>query len=267
MKIQNLEHQASESSTDMTHRMLLALSIITLQPLKSNTMLMAQAFSSQAKVPLRVLCFGDSLTAGTTNFQLHPYAPHLQKALSERPELQNMDIEVMHLGFPGWTAGDLLKDADGRTGLRTTIRGNQEPPTSLVILLAGTNDLGSGKSSTEISEEVIALHKLCLEEKVSNTIAIGIPSSWFQTQQPRAAETAKTANQGIQSFCESDPRAVYFPFPFEYSRDDGNWDGDGLYVLCRVLLVEGDLFCSNPTNRFYFVGTFLHRGTKCWEKV
>mmetsp|Transcript_18356 Transcript_18356/g.45502 ORF Transcript_18356/g.45502 Transcript_18356/m.45502 type:complete len:222 (-) Transcript_18356:1235-1900(-) len=211
------------------YRMLLVLSIINKLPTwNSKTILMAQAFSGQAKVPVRILCFGDSLTAGTTQFQLHPYAPHLQRALSERTNLQNMDIEVMHLGFPGWTSIDLLKDADGPNGLRTTIRRFQDAPLSLVILLAGTNDLGTGKSSTEISEGVISLHKLCLEEKVSNTIAIGIPSSYYQTQMSKPAEVAKTANQAIQSFCESDPRAVYFPFPFEYSKDDGNWDFDGL---------------------------------------
>jgi hypothetical protein len=162
-------------------------------------------------------------------FQLHPYAPHLQKALTERTKLQNMDIEVMHLGLPGRTSAKLLKGADGPKGLRTTIRGNQESsPISLVILLAGTNDLCSDKSSTEISEGVISLHKLCLEEKVSNTIAIGIPPSYYQSQCPKSEEVAKSANQGIQSFCESDPRTVYFPFPFEYSRDDENWAFDGL---------------------------------------
>lgn len=210
-------------------RMFLALSIIKLQPWNPKNIAMVQAFSSPAKVPLRILCFGDSLTAGTTqNFQLKPYAPHLQKALSERTKLQNMDIEVMHLGFPGWKSVDLLKDADGPSGLRTTIRGNQGTSISLVILLAGTNDLGSGSSATEISEGVISLHKLCLEEKVPNTIAIGVPSSYFQVTSPKWAELAQNANQGIQSFCKSDPRTVYFPFPFEYSKDDGNWDGDGL---------------------------------------
>ncbi|CAJ1954477.1 unnamed protein product [Cylindrotheca closterium] len=202
---------------------------------------MAQAFSTQAKIPLRILCFGDSLTAGTTQmFQLHPYAPHLQKALTESTKLQSLDIEVMHLGFPGWTSEDLLKDADGPKGLRTTISRNQEPPISLVILLAGTNDLGSSKSSSEISEGVISLHKLCLEEKVSNTIAIGIPSSFYQTLSSKASEVAKTANQGIESFCESDPRAAYFPFPFEYSKDDGNWDPDGLHFSAKGYQVLGE---------------------------
>lgn len=189
---------------------------------------MAQAFSTQTKVPVRILCFGDSLTAGTTSNQLHPYAPHLQKALCERVKLQNTNIEVMHLGFPGWKSGDLLMDADGPNGLRTIIRRKNETPISLVILLAGTNDLGSGKSSTEISEGVASLHKLCLEEKVSNTIAIGIPPSWFQESFTPAADVAKTANQDIQTFCESDPRTAYFPFPFDYSQEEGNFDSDGL---------------------------------------
>ena len=82
--------------------------------------------------------------------QQRPYAPHLQKVLSERR--QDVDIEVLRLGFPGWKSTDLLKDADGSTGLRTVLRGNQKQgsPISLVILLAGTNDLSSNKSSAEI---------------------------------------------------------------------------------------------------------------------
>lgn len=192
--------------------------------------MMARAFSSSAVRPVRILCFGDSLTAGTSppEFQNFPYAPHLEKALSEREMVPKVEVAVRHMGFPGWTSSNLLEEANGQNGLGTIIRRIQNPSLSLIIILAGTNDLGHLQSAKEISDTVISLHQFCYSEQIPNTIVIGIPSSAYQSFSQEAAEKARQVNVNLKAFCESEPRAVYFPFPFGYEGGDENWSPDGL---------------------------------------
>lgn len=179
----------------------------------------------------RILAFGDSLTAGTSppDYQNYPYAPHLESALSKQSTLQGIDVAVRHAGFPGWTSENLLEEANGSGGLVTTIRRIQDPGLSMVLILAGTNDLGYPRSVNDISESIIGLHKLCYDENVPNTIAISIPSSGYQSMNQEAAEKAYQINQKIKTFCDSEPRASYFSFPFEFERNGEKWSPDGLH--------------------------------------
>ena len=79
-----------------------------------------RAISCQAEgsSPARILCYGDSLTAGTFNMEepdvLFPYAPHLEAAL----KLKGAAI-VRHRGLPGWTAQGMVDSVDdANVGLR-----------------------------------------------------------------------------------------------------------------------------------------------------
>jgi len=103
----------------------------------------------------RILCYGDSLTAGTTDslYELYPYAPHLEKALNDlvvetTTRSSSCRYVVRHRGMPGWTASTMVEATDDpQCGLRAAIQavsGNAPPlpPLACVIILAGTNDLG-----------------------------------------------------------------------------------------------------------------------------
>jgi lysophospholipase L1-like esterase len=138
----------------------------------------------------KILCFGDSLTAGTSppNAEYFPYAPYLEQALKDRG-LEN--VVVRHRGMPGWTTQQMLQDLDGeRTGLRSAIIGavKQDPVNalSLVILLAGTNDMAHRSTADEIANNVRTLHQVSYENGVPRTLAIGIPPSGYQSQVPSA---------------------------------------------------------------------------------
>ena len=191
--------------------------------------------SSTSTTTHRVFCFGDSLTAGTSppGYKDFPYAPHLQATLNDGSgsDRKNHNVMVRHLGYPGWTSDQLLENANGSGGLRTIIQNNKETnPMSVVILLAGTNDLGYERPVDDIVDSVVALHKLCYEESVSHTIAIGIPPSSYQSVVKQAEEDCNEVNMKIQKYCESEPRATYFPFPnTSWSRDDKRWSSDGLH--------------------------------------
>ena len=167
-----------------------------------------------------ILCYGDSLTAGTTGISLFPYAPHLQSALGD-------EAKVVHHGLPGWTAWQMLESkGDERVGLQSLLR-RVEPDT--VLILAGTNDLGRQFPKDVILANIRGLHSLCHAHGVE-TVAIGIPSSsWMSTDQT-ANEIRETLNDELRLFCENaEGKARFFPFPFDFVRNGSNWDSDGLH--------------------------------------
>ena len=188
----------------------------------------------------RVLAYGDSLTAGTSGFELYPYAPHLEKTLNQRRQTA-APVVVRHRGLPGWTAANMMNDLDGpQTGLRSAIRAVKDPPLSLVIILAGSNDLGFGYTAQEITDNLVGLHQVCYQEGIPRTIAIGMPPSGYQSVNADAAALARTVDSNLESFCLNESRARYHPFPFEFEQNGQNWDPDTLHFSPRGYQVLGE---------------------------
>ena len=196
----------------------------------------AVAFSSNSVSTRRILCYGDSLTAGTVplDIALRPYAPHLESSLKERGH----NVMVRHRGLPGWTASQMVQDANGATtGLLTAVRGGM--PLKLVIILAGTNDLGYTDDPTVISGNIQALHRMCHGEGVPHTLAVGIPPSGYQSMNEEAASLARTVNNQLNEYCQSESRASFVPFPFDFAYDDEKWAYDGLHLSAEGYRVLG----------------------------
>ncbi len=184
---------------------------------------------------LRILCFGDSLTAGTSppHWEEFPYAPFLEASFP--------DAIVRHKGYPGWTASQLLASANDAGGLRTLIRKVQDPPLSMVILLAGTNDLGYQTSVPDIVKSIQALHEICHAEGVLHTLAIGIPPSQYQTLHEGAAAKAQHVNHLLEDYCQQSGSSTSFvPFPFAWSPDNDLWSPDVLHFSPRGYQVLGE---------------------------
>ncbi|GAX26733.1 hypothetical protein FisN_2Hh318 [Fistulifera solaris] len=193
---------------------------------------MANAMSSASSLPpYRVFAFGDSLTAGTSGYELHPYAPYLENAINSKGGINERQVIVRHRGLPGWTAKEMLNNLDdGRAGLRAAIRNIQNPSLSLVIILAGTNDMGYGFGEHEITENILKLHQVCYDEGVPRTIAIGIPPSGYQSVNAGAARLATSINSNLEEFCHNNPaKATFHPFPFPFVKGGENWDADTLH--------------------------------------
>jgi len=107
------------------------------------TILKSMTSSESTSTPKRIFCFGDSLTAGTAPplDGLYPYGKMLESELGE-------NFVVRWRGLPGWTAQTMVEYLDdGTVGLRAAVNGIDNPPLSLVIILAGTNDIGFLTSS------------------------------------------------------------------------------------------------------------------------
>ena len=160
--------------------------------------------------------------------QLFPYAPYLEAKLKERGN--NNNVVVRHRGMPGWTTTSMLDDLDGeRTGLRQAIRAVRDPPLSLVILLAGSNDIGYGYSEQEITENILKLHQISYDNGVPRSIAIGIPPSGYQSINEQARALAAAINKNLEDFCAKEDRATFMPFPFPFEQGGENWYVDGLH--------------------------------------
>jgi lysophospholipase L1-like esterase len=213
----------------------------------STTMTMTTAAqespSSRSRVH-RIICYGDSLTAGTSppGAEYYPYAPYLEQALKARG-LEN--VVVRHRGLPGWTTPQMLTELDGeRTGLRSAILGaiKQDPEAgvSLVILLAGTNDLAYHYSADQIAANVRKLHQVSYDNGVARTLAIGIPPSGYQSQVKEAAALAAEVNSALEQFVFQEDKASYMASPFAFEQGGENWARDTLHFSQRGYQVLGE---------------------------
>lgn len=123
------------------------------------------------------------------------------------------------------------------------------PTLALVIILAGTNDIGQMTNSDKaagraIIESIVGLHQQALQCATAaarapfRTLAVGIPGSAFQERVPVASEMAAYVNDGLETFAASCPASVsYVPFPLPYREDDDRvavgderWAPDGLHL-------------------------------------
>merc|ERR1719327_192047 len=97
--------------------------------------------------PLRVLCYGDSLTAGfyAGGRKFSPYGAALEEAMTA----QGLDAEVQIMGLSGHQGSQMVAeleapvtaaDITGRRGKGLGHILDEEGPFDLVILMAGTND-------------------------------------------------------------------------------------------------------------------------------
>ena len=217
--------------------------------------------SASVSRPKRIFCYGDSLTAGTAppSDQLFPYGPHLEDELNKEGT-----VMVRWRGLPGWTASTMVDFMDDSTyGLRAAVDGIRNPSSvSLVIILAGTNDIGSYTSSmmttggggggtidaSSAVEPILQLHNACLNFKCQGdgdddddngtqhnniqTLAVGIPGSAWQEMNADAKKLCSEMNDALQAFAsrEDNYRVSYMEFPFAYQRGDSKWSGDGLHL-------------------------------------
>lgn len=135
--------------------------------------------SGEARTIRRILCYGDSLTAGfaANGQQFEPYG----RAMSERLAVAGTACEVEVCGLSGRTAREMvatsctsLTDIVGNKG-KGLVRALQEDgPFDLVLIMAGTNDMGHGAKPETILQDLQRLHGLCHERGVP-TVALAPP--------------------------------------------------------------------------------------------
>lgn len=87
---------------------------------------------------LRILCFGDSLTAGYSSYGYshYPYAAQIQKELKKAFPAAEAQVVVSGLSGDRVVAGQFLRRMKGMCAT------DDYPPYDWIIVLGGTNDLG-----------------------------------------------------------------------------------------------------------------------------
>mmetsp|Transcript_10873 Transcript_10873/g.22645 ORF Transcript_10873/g.22645 Transcript_10873/m.22645 type:complete len:234 (-) Transcript_10873:172-873(-) len=202
----------------------------------------------------RILCYGDSLTAGTSPplNELFPYGPHLENEIQNLMTFSSLlstspPPVVRWRGLPGWTSSAMEEYIDDpNVGLRSAVNEVSNPSLSLVIILAGTNDIGMLTSSAlsgvvdvkKAVEPILNLHRSCLEcDSFIRTLAVGIPGSAWQESNENARVLCRGMNEALSEFASdgscSSGRVSYVDFPSEFERGScggRKWCGDGLHL-------------------------------------
>mmetsp|Transcript_15722 Transcript_15722/g.23818 ORF Transcript_15722/g.23818 Transcript_15722/m.23818 type:complete len:246 (+) Transcript_15722:106-843(+) len=198
---------------------------------------------SRTRVPTRatksvssnILCFGDSITTGMSppNSELFPFALYLEHAMQ-----QTHNVKVHNLGLPGFTANQMINDIDGEHGLRKTLKTGDS--IDVVIIMAGTNDLMYTVEVNTVIDSITSLHRVCHDEGVRYTVAIGIPPSVHQSSNPEISNRAQTINDALSHYCASDPNTLFVPFPFEFQLESDLWANDGIHFSPKGYQVLGE---------------------------
>jgi len=211
--------------------------------------------------PYRILCYGDSLTAGFCNNgkKYEPYGYTLAKKLSA----SGCPSDVYVCGLSGLTAKELLAGASkavlvdiagarGR-GLANILQ--QSDPFDLVIIMSGTNDLGYNRPASDIFEDICALHSYC-HQRGAQTVAMAVPTSTKATG--RWESSRQLLNQRLEKWSQQFPGSVSFAHAGEMvpvmkerhlvERDGLHFSPEGSRQLGTLLepLVAGLLSGSNP---------------------
>ena len=194
----------------------------------------------------KILCYGDSLTAGyTMNVKKHyesglyiqeyyPWADLLQKNLQKN----RMRFSVDHVGMSGWTIKQMLdnsnnidnKDICGihHDGLNVLLKKNNY---DYCIIMVGTNDL-TNISSKQIFDNIIKLHISCHNLKV-RSIVIPILDSLLCHNLKIFNDKRNDINQKLRNFCDKNKDCIFLDVNMPFNLSDKNWEKDGLHMTCE----------------------------------
>lgn len=94
-----------------------------------------------------------------------------------------------------------------------------------VIIMAGTNDIGTGQTADDTFAQLKRLHGFCHAAGI-RTIAVSVPPSAFIDHIPAWTPL----NAKLEAWAKAEPLTDFVKFPFEFSAESGLWEGDGLHM-------------------------------------
>lgn len=145
----------------------------------------------------KILCFGDSLTAGYTDEGYYPYSAYLSELLEER-------FQIDHIGLCGWTTSEMVEWKDIREtfdcfrnewpGLQYQL--DHHRPYEMVCMLASTNDIGTGVDADDIIENIDTLVEIAIE-RCNRVALILVPPCGLEKPDSRLFQVRKKVNEAI----------------------------------------------------------------------
>ncbi|KAI0206254.1 GDSL-like Lipase/Acylhydrolase [Astrocystis sublimbata] len=192
-----------------------------------------QAKKPSNEPPLRILCFGNSLTCGFP--ANHPYAERLAQKIEEAFPGRRVECEVE--GLPG----DLVTNSHFTKRMEASWK-RADHPYDWTIVLGGTNDLGWGRPADQIIEGLKRAWDIPLA-KGSKVLSLTIPETKRKFSQ--VIERRNEVNDAIRNH----KRDNFFHFdlfkelPYHdmAPEDRGRyWDMDGLHLQAAGYDVMGE---------------------------
>ncbi|MCJ1433759.1 hypothetical protein MMC27_003124 [Xylographa pallens] len=184
---------------------------------------------------LKILCFGDSLTAGYSmwGLQFHPYAEQLKKVL--QGAFPSTTIEVVVEGLSG---AQVRGEYTGR--LNRACRQAEHEPYDWIIILGGTNDLGWGGQPEKIYEALQEVWSIALATG-ANVLALTIIEAAVRDRsliQRRHTLNTLIAGHEEDHFYHMDLCHAVPYFAMEEQKRDTIWD-DGLHLKAEGYKMMG----------------------------
>mmetsp|Transcript_23138 Transcript_23138/g.60799 ORF Transcript_23138/g.60799 Transcript_23138/m.60799 type:complete len:263 (-) Transcript_23138:289-1077(-) len=195
----------------------------------------AQGETPESRSSFKILCFGDSITAGfhSGGMCFEPYG----RTMGGEMRNSGCDVTVLVNGLSGLTAREMVTtaphpavpDCTGKVGKGLDVLLNQKP--DLVIIMTGTNDLGMGVSPQAILADVVRLHQACHARGIPtvalapSTVAQGPSTLGRQQLASLLRKWAKTTPSVVACMDMMDLVPHHGPSP--------HWDMDDLHLSAR----------------------------------
>eukprot|EP00929_Paragymnodinium_shiwhaense_P084000 TRINITY_DN4489_c0_g1_i4.p1 TRINITY_DN4489_c0_g1~~TRINITY_DN4489_c0_g1_i4.p1 ORF type:complete len:336 (+),score=50.14 TRINITY_DN4489_c0_g1_i4:122-1129(+) len=184
----------------------------------------------------RVLCYGDSLTAGFCSHGalFEPYGRTLADVLGAA----GVASEVIVCGHSGGLASDFVDKKSGSLVDVTGCHGKglarilvEDGPFDLVIIMAGTNDLGAKASSQAVLRSVTKLHEECHKRNIP-TVALAPPPAPIRA--PGEEWLRRRLCNLLKEWAAEDASGfAFYQEPGEFVPSTHNsqwiWEADGLH--------------------------------------
>jgi len=195
----------------------------------------AQGETPESRSSFKILCFGDSITAGfhSGGRCFEPYG----RTMGAEMRASGCDVSVLVNGLSGLTAREMVAkgrhpavpDCTGKVGKGLDVLLNRKP--DLVIIMAGTNDLGMGVNPQAILADVVRLHKACHAQGI-RTVALA-PST--VAQGPSTLGRQQLASL-LRKWAKTTPAVVACMDMMDLVPHNGpspHWDMDDLHLSAR----------------------------------
>jgi lysophospholipase L1-like esterase len=147
-----------------------------------------------SKKSLKILCLGDSLTAGYQSsagygyISYHPYPEMLGNLLEKKKSITGIEFLVLNKGINGDTTSGMLKRFHGNVE-------NEEP--DIVIIWGGINDLYRDCSSEDVMLNLKELYRRCVAIE-TEPVACSVTSTRGFL---RLNEVIRDLNRLIETYC------------------------------------------------------------------
>ncbi|KAL8694915.1 MAG: hypothetical protein Q9218_000486 [Villophora microphyllina] len=208
---------------------------------------------------LRVLCFGDSLTAGYSGYGYfhYPYAKQIRERLKEALPTTEVTVDVSGL------SGDRVIDGLFLRRMKGLCDKTKDSPYDWIIVLGGTNDLGWCEASEKVYQGLEKVWTIALETG-ANVLALSVLEAEYASGdivKRRNDLNNLIANHSEDRWHYMDLCAAVPFFTMNETMRDRIWD-DGLHLTMDGYEMMGEAISTKLVELLSTVKKSINAGSK-----